>query len=159
MDAVFFEKTRKIFGAFKTMSYICITYFHTLFSYYDTARFFSYFRAVFFWDNTNNSYICAILFILSNSFMFFRLGFPFYPSGFLLRKSSKNDPYFNDYFYLNKKIPHEISIKSLVRSFFCPKLLKIGKYFPYLCVVLIITFKFSIVVPHGLNLFRAVFSL
>ena len=71
--------------------------------YHDTARFFSYFRAVFFWDNTNNSYICAILFILSNSFMFFRLGFPFYPSGFLLRKSPKNDPYVNDYFCFNKK--------------------------------------------------------
>ena len=99
----FFVKTRKIFGAFKTMSYICITYFYTLFSYYYTARFFSYFRAVFFWNNTNNSYICAILFILSNSFMFFRLGFPFYPSGFLLRKSSKNDPYFTDYFLFQQE--------------------------------------------------------
>ena len=95
-------------------------YFH----YHDTARFFSYFRAVFFWDNTNNSYICANLFILSNSFMFFRLGFPFYPSGFLLPKIAKNDPYFTDYFCLNKKIPHEISIKSLVRSFFLPKIAK-----------------------------------
>lgn len=46
----------------------------------------------------NNSYICAILFILSNYFMFFRLGFPFCPSGFLLRKSSKNDPYFRALF-------------------------------------------------------------
>ena len=124
MDAVFFEKPRKIFGAFKTMSYICITYFHTLFSYYDTARFFSYFRAVFFWDNTNNSYICAILFILSNSFMFFRLGFPFYPSGFLLRKSSKNDPYFTDYFCFNKKNTSRNLYKISREVVFLPKIAK-----------------------------------
>lgn len=124
MDAVFLKKHVKYLVRLKQCpifaSHTSTHYFHIMiphvFSVISVRYFFGKIR--------NNSYICAILFILSNSFMFFRLGFPFYPSGFLLRKSSKNDPYFNDYFCLNKKIPHEISIKSLVRSFFLPKIAK-----------------------------------
>ena len=124
MDAVFLKKHVKYLVRLKQCpifaSHTSTHYFHIMiphvFSVISVRYFFGTIR--------NNSYICAILFILSNSFMFFRLGFPFYPSGFLLRKSSKNDPYFTDYFCFNKKNTSRNLYKISREVVFLPKIAK-----------------------------------